>query len=136
MNETIGVKEAVQELKVSERTIRRWLASGELPSSLVETPTGKTRVFSRLDAERLKSQRSDPPGVRRRQSSAIPDKEKEEALLIQMNALKQLVESQTAEIRDLRLQVNQLHGEVLKSLPAPRADDKPASWWQWWKRKE
>lgn len=54
----LRAREIARELGITERTVRRWIASGELPSVRI----GGARLVARADLERLLN-----PSVQRRE---------------------------------------------------------------------
>ena len=126
----IDIKQAVAEIGISERTIRRYLSTGQLTSHLAETPTGKKRVFLAADLIQIKT--AAVPATKSQKSSDLT------AILNELLDVKQKIVSLETTNKELETQVKDLRAEnhqfkemMMKSLPA-----RSKTTWQWWKRKK
>lgn len=126
----IDIKQAVAEIGISERTIRRYLSTGQLKSHLLETPTGKKRVFLAADLIQIKT--AAVPATKSQKSSDLT------AILNELLDVKQkIVNLETTnkeletQVKDLRAENHQFKEMMMKSLPA-----RSRTTWQWWKRKK
>ena len=54
MAEVLTVSEAARELKVAAQTVRNWVDRGKLPALRT---SGGTRIFQRVDVERVQQER-------------------------------------------------------------------------------
>jgi excisionase family DNA binding protein len=108
----VTIAEAARLLKLSERTVRRRLHSGELKGSQVASPGGFSWIVE-LD---------DPP----------PEDSPVSAALV--SRLEAQIAAQQEELAAKNRQIEQLHvllQQAQAALPAPR-ERKP--WWKWWGR--
>jgi excisionase family DNA binding protein len=113
----VTIAEAARLLKLSERTVRRRLHSGELKGSQVASPGGFSWVVE--ISEEL------PVG-----SPDSGEMARVDALIASLGAQ---IDTLTTELEARRREVQELHVLLQQSqaaLPAPR--DRP--WWKWWRR--
>lgn len=111
MNDRITVDQAATLAKVATKTIRRYIQNGRLPAETIKGARGQAYSIKQSDVERIFAQ-ADPDQKPKPRTPALSTLEKK------IEDLQGMITGQTAEIRDLRGQVNQLH-EQLRALPAP-----------------
>jgi len=106
----LTISEAAQHLKVSERTVRRRLHSGNLPGRQMSTPQGFTWLIELAN---------EPP----EQLSNNGD----------FTALRELVEVLKAQLENKDKQIQELHVLLQQSKTALNAPTTNHQWWQFWK---
>lgn len=127
--EIVSVRDATR-AGVAERTLRRYISDGILPTVRVRGRRGEEHRIRLTDLHRVITERSS--AIERVQVSPVDE------LAAQVQALRAVIEEQNrtmdelrAEVRDSRAQLHQMHEQVVRALmpPASAPDDRP-----WWKR--
>lgn len=125
----IDIKQAVAETGISERTIRRYLSTGQLTSHLAETPTGKKRVFLAADLIQIKTAAVPPTKNQKSDLTAILNELLEvKQKIVSLENTNRELESQ---VKDLRAENHQFKEAIIKALPSPSR--KP---WFWQRRRD
>jgi DNA-binding transcriptional MerR regulator len=146
--ETVTIRRAVEGVKVSERTLRRYVADGVLPTETVKGSRGSEHriylpdLFMVLDGRRDAFERSasSPVSDVARQMEALKnqhererrelleriesqrrqDAEKDKAFLDAIDRQTRMIDELRAELRDSRAQMHQMQEQVVKALMPPK----------------
>lgn len=105
---------------VAERTIRRYIADGTLPTTTVKGARGSEHRIKPTDLYRVLSERSG--AIERANSSPMQD------MAASIDTMRQTIERLEAEQRDTRHQLHQMHEQLIHALmprqpePAPEIE--------------
>jgi excisionase family DNA binding protein len=115
----VTLSEAAVYLKMSERTVRRWLHTGKLQGSQMPTDRGFQRLVDIPDDLQV-----EPEGEVPGEMQALRDMNA--VLMKRLDLADQELEARRREVQELHVLLQQAQS----ALPSPRGTQRP--WWRFW----
>ena len=132
----LGLKQAAQQLGVSERTVRRWLTTGKLEGRRVSTPFGPGWAIKVDSAPLVAPKGADMIGTANAPPLAelVALVERQQGRIVELASRLAVAEAEIERLAITALQAPQPEPVATEPTPAIEAVSKPVTrpWWRRW----